>query len=198
MIYIVRHGQTQWNLQGKKQGWKDSPLTLKGIRQASLIAELIQEERSFINLDEFKIVISPQWRCQQFASLICEFLDLNFMDCIVEENLREHCFGLWEGKTEKEIEEHFPGFLKRRHEPQNHWNYVVPMGESYEILSKRVSSVLEKYKDQKVIFICHEMVSKVMRGNLLSLSTDEILPLKHKQNTIFKFNNKELQCLRQI
>lgn len=195
MIYIVRHGETVWNLKKRKQGQKDSPLTLKGINQAIDTAALLKNQIGNNNISKFKIVISPQWRCQQYASIICEQLGLDFMNCIFEENLREHCFGLWEGKTEKEIEVNFPGYLERRYRKENYWNYIVPMGESYELLSKRVSFVLNKYEKQNIIYICHEMVSKVMRGNLMNLTPEFVLPLAHNQKTIYCYEKKELKTL---
>ena len=188
MIYIVRHGQTAWNLQKRKQGRKDSPLTLKGIAQAEHIAKILNTEIQ--DISKFKIVVSPQWRCQQFASIVCEHIGIPFSQCVFEENLREHCFGLWEGKTEEEIEEAFPGFLARRYKPENYWSYVVPMGESYELLSLRVAKVLENYKDENIIFVCHEMVSKVMRGILLDLENHQILPTKHPQDTVYKIDKE--------
>ena len=88
MIYVVRHGQTVWNLQKRKQGQMDSPLTLRGINQASLISEILKEEID--DFDDFEIVISPQWRCQQFSSIICERLGIEFSECTIEKDLREH------------------------------------------------------------------------------------------------------------
>lgn len=196
MIYIVRHGQTAWNLQGRKQGRKDSPLTLKGIQQAKEISDILNN--SIEDYTGFKVVVSPQWRCQQFASIICELTGIKFSECIFEENLREHCFGLWEGKTEEEIENDFPGFLAKRYIPENYWSYVVPMGESYELLYSRVGKVLNKYQGQNVIFICHEMVSKVIRGNMLTLSPEQILPLKHPQDCVYKIQDNELMELRNV
>lgn len=187
MIYIIRHGQTVWNLEGKKQGRKDSPLTLKGIKQGQNIANYLKNK----NLLNFQLVISPQWRCQQFASIICELVNKEFSDCILEEGLREHSFGLWEGKTEFEIENEFPGFLEKRYKPDNYWSYIVPMGESYELLSKRVEKVLEKYKNKNIIFVCHEMVSKVIRGHVLDLGKEEILRSKHPQDVIYEINVKD-------
>jgi broad specificity phosphatase PhoE len=195
MIFIVRHGQTVWNLAKRKQGRKDSPLTLKGIEQARLTAKLLDEEIKKNSFKDFKIVISPQWRCQQYASIICELIGFDFMKCIHEEDLREHSFGLWEGKNEEEIEDEFPGYLDRRYKKENYWNYIVPMGESYELLSKRVERVLKKYKDEKIIYICHEMVSKVMRGNLMKLEPKSILPLSHKQNLVYFFKDEEIKSL---
>jgi broad specificity phosphatase PhoE len=194
VIYIVRHGQTAWNLQKRKQGRMDSPLTLKGIRQAHNVAEILKREVR--NLDQFRIVISPQWRCQQFSSIICELLEISYSDCILEEGIREHSFGLWEGKTEEEIEVLYPGFLSRRYQVENQWSYIVPMGESYEILSNRIGKILNKYQGQDVIFICHEMVSKTMRGNLLQLENQETTSLHHNQDEIYRIKEGCLEVLR--
>ena len=70
------------------------------------------------------------------------------------------------------------------------------MGESYALLSKRVQRVIEKYKDQNVIFVCHEMVSKVMRGSVLSLTNEEVLSLGHPQDTVYKIEGGQLSELR--
>ena len=74
----------------------------------------------------------------------------------------------------------------------------MPMGESYELLMGRVSKVLDKYKEENVIFICHEMVSKVMRGSLLQLKEDEILPLNHKQNIVYSFSQGQLETIEHV
>jgi broad specificity phosphatase PhoE len=194
MIYIVRHGQTAWNLQKRKQGQKDSPLTLKGIQQAKDISVILKNETS--KIEKFDFVVSPQWRCQQFASILCELNNKEFSKCIFEEKLREHSFGLWEGKTEEEIENVFPGFLQKRYKPENYWSYIVPKGESYELLYNRVGEVVDKYREKNIVFICHEMVSKVMRGYVLKLKPDEILPLKHKQNIVYRIDDGKLEAIK--
>ena len=192
MIYVVRHGQTVWNLQKRKQGQMDSPLTLKGVKQASLISSILKKELK--NTADFKFVISPQWRCQQFSSIICENLGIDFSACIVEKDIREHSFGFWEGLTEEEIESEFPGMLAKRY--SNWWEYVVPGGESYELLSKRVEKVLSRYYNNNVVFICHEMVSKVLRGNYAKMDSGDILELKHPQDTIYKLTSGKVLTLK--
>ena len=169
----------------------DSPLTLRGINQASLISEILKEEID--DFTDFEIAISPQWRCQQFSSIICERLGIKFLECTIEEDLREHSFGFWEGLTEEEIESEYPGMLGKRY--ANWWEYIVPGGESYELLSKRVEKVLLRYYNKKVVFVCHEMVSKVLRGNYLEMNHEDVLKLKHKQNRVFKLENGKVQIL---
>ena len=193
MIYIVRHGQTVWNLQKRKQGQSDSPLTLKGINQAKKISDLLKSEIK--DFDSFQFVISPQWRCQQFASILCEHLGFDFSNCKIEENLREHSFGFWEGLTEEEIEKTYPGMLSKRY--ANWWEYIVPGGESYELLYNRVENVLNKYKEKKVVLVCHEMVSKVLRGNYLKMENSKILSLKHSQELLYKLESGNVSEIAQ-
>lgn len=195
MIYIVRHGQTMWNLQGKKQGWKDSPLTHKGIQQGFDISNLLKNTVEG-NLQDYKVVVSPLWRCQQFSSIICESLGLEYKDCIIEQDLKEHGFGEWEGKTEKQIDEQYPGAWQER--LNNRWHYVAPGGESYDILFNRVKGVYERYENQKVIFICHEMVSKVLRGVMQDLSHEEIPLQKHRQNKIYIFDGDKVSTVEHV
>ena len=104
--------------------------------------------------------------------------------------MREHSFGFWEGLTEDEIESEYPGMLGKRY--SNWWEYIVPGGESYELLSKRVEKVLKRYYNKKVIFVCHEMVSKVLRGNYSKMNCEDVLKLKHKQNVVFKLEDGEV------
>lgn len=191
MIYIIRHGQTLWNLQGKKQGRNDSPLTLKGISQANNVAKILLEEK--IDLNNFTVVSSPQWRCRQFLSIICEQIEFDYNKCIFEDNLREHAFGMWEGLTEEQIKEQYGEIYKKRE--LSKWDFIAPMGESYDLVHKRVAKVLEKYEEQNIIFVCHEMISKVLRGKMLELDKKEIMSLKHRQDVVYKIENKTLKEL---
>lgn len=192
-MYIIRHGQTVWNLSKRKQGQLDSPLTLKGVEQAKNTGRIILSEG--LDLDNTKIVASPLFRAKQHAAILCETIGYDFSSCILEEDLKEHCFGLWEGKTEEEIESQFPNLLSKRYKPENYWSYIIPMGESYELLYNRVSKVLEKYGEDNIIYVCHEMVSKVMVGHLNKLTPDQILPLSHPQNQIYKYKDNHLSVL---
>ena len=193
MIYIIRHGQTIWNLKSRKQGRKDSPLTIKGLQQAKDLSGLLS--RDIDNVNDFKIFVSPLFRTRQFASLICEYLGLDFDYCIEDDRLMEHSFGLWEGLTDNEIEFSFPGMAEERY--SNWWDYVVPMGESYKLIADRAKNFLSDIsEDDDIIIITHEMISKVTRGNYLGLSNEDTLKLNHPQNTIYRLNNKNQETLK--
>lgn len=191
MIYIIRHGQTIWNVMERKQGHKDSPLTLKGIEQAHKIAKLLREKS--IDINDYKYIVSPLYRTQQYARIISELMAWDKQPTY-EPLIQEHGFGAWEGLTQEEVDQQFPGETQKR--MHSRWDYVIPGGgESYAIIAERVQNFLDKYDhaNNNMIIVCHEMISKVMRGILLGLSNDETLALGHPHNTIYKIDNSVLE-----
>jgi len=191
-IYLIRHGQTIWNVEGRKQGHQDSPLTIVGFNQAIAIADLLKTTEP--QLDNFQWLISSLGRCKQFSALMCNQLDLDWTDCIIDKSLREYCFGPWEGKTEQEIEEQWPGQLAIRR--QNWWHYKISsIADSYASLSARVTPIFSKYDNTNLVIVTHEMVSKVLRGFYKGLTNKQILELKHKQNTIYCLTKGKVEKL---
>ena len=192
-IYIVRHGQTIWNLQERKQGHSDSPLTLRGINQAQHIADLLGRQN--IDFASANIIVSPLFRTQQFAQIILETLNIS-TEPTLNHLLKEHAFGAWEGLTQAEVDSQFPGETEKRKD--DWWNYVIPGGgESYEIISQRVKYFLNQNKDtDTMILVCHEMISKVMRGLLLDLDNDTTLALGHPQDTIYRIERGQLDEIK--
>ena len=192
MIIIIRHGQTVWNLQKKKQGHKNSKLTLKGVSQAIKIANFFN--RKLKDLEQFKIYSSPIKRVIDFTNIINNKLKKKKIKkkIIYSNLLKEHKFGKWEGKTITKIKKLFPKEFQNRENDK--WNYKIPNGESYSLLTKRI----EKFLKQKInikknyIIFTHEMVSKVLRGKLLKLKKEKIIKLKHNSNYIFIFDNKKI------
>ena len=105
-------------------------------------------------------------------------------------------FGLWEGKSDKEIKELFPDQFKKR--KLNKWHYKIPQGESYEILYKRVKKFINKrikFKKNYVIFT-HDMVSRVFRGYLMKYKKEKILNSRHKNSSIFICDKKKIKEIR--
>ena len=96
-IYIVRHGQTEWNLLGKTQGHGNSDLTPKGIEQAELLAD------SMTKYPIDYIYSSDLGRAYQTAEIIGNKLSIEVEKT---EALREMNFGTWEGRIIKDIVTH--------------------------------------------------------------------------------------------
>ena len=89
-IYITRHGESQWNIEGKVQGVTDTPLTAKGIEQAHELAKKIKE--SGLKIDE--ILYSPLSRATDTAKIVAEE---NGLPLTLEPRLIEQNFGEYEG-----------------------------------------------------------------------------------------------------
>lgn len=156
-IYITRHGETEWNVQGRLQGWKDSPLTAKGIHYATLLG------RSLLNIPFQTIYSSPSGRAVKTANLIQMNRNIPIR---VQENFKEINFGNWEGKTKEDIELH----SKQQYEnfwanPEN-YNHQNHNGESLQSLKKRVKTellnIIEEEKVGNVLIVTHAVTVRVI------------------------------------
>ncbi len=125
-IVLLRHGATDWNLQGRCQGATDRPLSEIGIRQAEEIAATLSAE-------SVRAVYSSNLkRARHTARLISQKHDLAVT---IEAGIRELDHGALEGLTFTEIKENYPGFISRwRTEPAE---IQVPGGERLVDVAQR-------------------------------------------------------------
>jgi uncharacterized phosphatase len=128
-IYLIRHGETDWNRQGRLQGLEDIELNETGIRQAYECAG------AFPGIPVDRILTSPLKRARQMADIIADFLGLP--SAIVVEDLTERDFGRLSGLTPEERE----SFLASGEDPQL---------EPKEPLTRRLMSVLNGCADRSV------------------------------------------------
>jgi probable phosphoglycerate mutase len=183
LIYIVRHGETIWNLEERRQGRDDSPLTETGIEQAKSLGLRLRNE--FNDENSVQIVSSPLGRAKSTALIIAKHLCINESDVSAEPLLTELDVGTWEGMTNEQVDEMFPG--ERKHRNRNRWEYVYPCGESYEALFNRSMRWLAKIpEDSVVIAVTHEMISRTIRGAYCKLTPESILKLRHPHNVVYR------------
>lgn len=139
MIYLVRHGQTDWNIVGRYQGRKDIAINKNGIEQARKIKEKLKE----IKFDV--IISSPLKRALQTATIITG--DTNI---ITDDRIIERCNGDLEGKLKNEINDMI--------------DFNNPNGSGYGIenitdFRKRIYDFLceitDKYKGKNVLIVTH-------------------------------------------
>lgn len=110
-IYLVRHGETEWNRDKPLQGWHDSPLTAKGRDQAQRIG--LSLRRTVAALDRCIIIASPLRRAVHTAEILVETCGLGCPEIQSDSRLRENGYGAWEGKTFDEIAAIDPDGLRR-------------------------------------------------------------------------------------
>lgn len=190
-LYLIRHGETQWNRAGRLQGHGDSPLTAKGIEQAIAAVQALQ--RDIGDLTDVQLQTSPLARARQTAALIADGLELSPEQCLESPLLIEHNFGRWEGLTDAEIETLYPGAQAERH--QNHWSYVVPGGESYAHVYQRAQQWFQLPRPASTtIVVTHAKTSRVLRGVYLGLKPAEMLQLKHPQDRLYKLQGNRIEA----
>jgi probable phosphoglycerate mutase len=141
-IYLIRHGQTDWNAEGRFQGQHDIPLNDIGRRQADSNGQLL---RSLIgaSADDYAFVASPMQRTRETMEIVRRAMGLSPEAYATNDTLIELSFGDWEGHTLAELRQSSPDAVARR--DADKWNFVPPgeKAESYEILSWRVSGWLQ-------------------------------------------------------
>lgn len=187
-IYLVRHGQTTWNREGRFQGQRDAPLTDLGIEQARSVGRRLRRELG--DLAETPMISSPLGRCRHTVRLICEAAGWGDAETIYDDRLMEVHFGRWEGLTGDEIEQRDAEEWAAR--VDDTWYHRIPEGESYEDVARRVAEwMAERPPSLPTVAVCHGGTGVVLRGLYLNLSPDEILALDKPQGVVVLLSDGE-------
>ena len=159
-VYLVRHGQTEFNATGRVQGWLDVPLDDVGRKQTELLSQRFSSKR----LDA--IYSSPLARAADTARAIAQITSASVT---LDERLREYHMGDWSGMTGDEINAVSPGL---------HWDgpeLQIPNGESAHQMHDRVSlflrDLLAKHTSAKeyVVVVAHGGTLGAMVGAMLGM-----------------------------
>ena len=191
VIYLVRHGETVWNAEGRQQGRLDSPLTPKGVEQARTVGKALHHVLS--SADGITIETSPLGRATHTAALLCNELGLSNEAAVVSPLLAELDLGAWQGLTFEEIDTFYPG--QRHHREGDKWNYRIKNGESYALVSNRARCWLRDLSAKITIAVTHEMISRTIQGAYLSLSPHETLARSHRQGLIYRLSDYDISEL---
>jgi broad specificity phosphatase PhoE len=178
-IFLVRHGETEWNRAGRYQGWGDSPLTERGVAQAEAMGRRLGTLPDALGAD---IVASPIGRARHTAEIIAAAMARQ-PPTRFDDRLREISIGSWDGLDRAQIRDLAPGIFARggRHE----WYFRTPDGETYEAFAGRIAAWLAEIGDETVIAVAHGVVTRVLRGLYAGLPRDDALRLPVPQDCIF-------------
>ncbi|MEE9427728.1 MAG: histidine phosphatase family protein [Paracoccaceae bacterium] len=186
-IFVLRHGQTEWNSIGRHQGRMDSALTENGKGQArqqsAILAKLLD---GYSNVDAY---CSPQGRAFDTAQIVLEPME---MLATTDDRLCEISFGRWEGLTFDEIASGWPELCKYADQDMFGWNFQAPGGERFEDMCGRVKSFLDGLTNPTVI-ITHGITSHVLRGLWLGVGQDEMAALAGGQGCVYHLKDSRQQ-----
>ena len=138
VIYYVRHGLTDWNVQQRLQGRHDVPLNTEGCAQAVYCAEILQDlfRRDDRAPESFDYVSSPLVRARKTMEIVRATLGLEPAGYRVEAQLAEIAFGQWEGLTYSEVMARDKHIVAERESDK--WGFTPPGGESYAQVTVRI------------------------------------------------------------
>jgi probable phosphoglycerate mutase len=138
LIFYIRHGETEWNREGRLQGQQDSRLTGRGRDQASSCGRLLRDllQREARDPDDLDYVASPLGRARASMELVRAALGLAPERYRTDDRLKELAFGRWERHVYGELQTRDPDLLAARE--RDKWGFRPPGGESYADLMERV------------------------------------------------------------
>ncbi len=154
-MWLVRHGQTDWNLAGIYQGQSDIPLNATGIKQASELALKLKGTH-------FDAIYSSDLkRARQTAEIIAEQVGA---PVFIDPRLREIKQGVWEGMTIEEVKQKFAPDFNRDPELIN-----VPRAEGAESLAEVITRMVEaaneihnRHNGSRVLLASHGLAVAVL------------------------------------
>jgi probable phosphoglycerate mutase len=139
-LWFIRHGETDWNREGRLQGQRDIPLNPKGREQASAVGRTLRKIAG-PEIERLEaahaFVASPLIRTRQTMELARAAMRLPAGDYALCVDLKELTFGDWEGATWPEVEARDPQGAAAREAGK--WDFTPPNGESYATLARRLT-----------------------------------------------------------
>lgn len=157
-VFLIRHGESVFG-EERLCGWSNVPLSNRGREQATNLAERLKDTKFS------RIISSDMIRTIETAEIINRFHRLRIE---IEPGIRELNYGLWEGKSRKEIEEEFP-------KEYNAWrldnSIAPPEGESAVEVYKRSKKAIEKIVREvnygNILIVAHKSVNRLFICGLL-------------------------------
>ncbi len=157
MIYVVRHGETEWNALNKVLGRTDMPLNAKGMEQAHEIARSLKE----IKIDVF--LCSPLCRARQTADAISNEIGVRYE---IDGRLIEQDFGKFEGAFR---------FDREYQEAKREYFARYPGGESFFDLAARVYPLIEELDGVRALLVTHGGICRVIRSYFEDMGNEEFV-----------------------
>lgn len=195
-IVAVRHGETDWNRNGRMQGWAPVPLNETGHEQAAAAATWLSD-----TYDIDRVIASDLHRTEQTAERILTATEL--ADIRFEPEWRERDLGVYQGLTYQDIESRFPEFGLG--ETAYEATLALPEGgESLRDMADRVTgqfeTVRDRYAGETVLVVTHGGPLHVLLGYARDLSLPAALKNHHLDNcavTEFRVDSEEVEVVRE-
>jgi broad specificity phosphatase PhoE len=170
-LILIRHGETDWNVEGRYQGQADPPLNRAGLDQARLLAKELRD----VHLDV--LYTSPLRRALQTAQILADRLNVPLH---LEPRLMEIHQGDWQGRLRAEISARYPELFRRwETEP---WQVTPPGGEHLSDVQARVyqavGDMLARYRGNRIGVVAHRVPIALIKVRYQGLDPDVVRTLQ--------------------
>ncbi|EGR1756999.1 phosphoglycerate mutase [Vibrio parahaemolyticus] len=177
-IFVLRHGETEFNADKKLQGHCNSSLTSKGSDQARRVGTTLKQ---YVENRPLRVYSSTLGRALQTSQIVCEELNYSYENLNKEPRLKEFSLGEWEQRTIPSLEQEIPNLLA-----QNDWYLQAPNCETYESVRERLSSWLSDVAhDEDIVVVSHGLTGIVLRGLLLGMDYTQVWQQDLPQDAFF-------------
>ncbi len=177
-IFVLRHGETEFNADKKLQGHCNSSLTSKGSDQARRVGTTLKQ---YVENRPFRVYSSTLGRALQTSQIVCEELNYSYENLNKDPRLKEFSLGEWEQRTIPSLEQEIPNLLA-----QNDWYLQAPNCETYESVRERLSSWLSDVAhDEDIVVVSHGLTGIVLRGLLLGMDYTQVWKQDLPQDAFF-------------
>ena len=185
-LIFIRHGETNWNAEGRLQGQHDTPLNGRGRDQA---ANAGREARKYIareGLTGLRYVASPLSRTRDTMELARGAMGLDPWDYEQDDRLMELSFGRWEGLLWPEVKAMDPWAAKAREGDK--WLFQPPGGESYAMLADRLRPWLATVSCDTLV-VSHGGVARVLMAMIAGIPITDAPMMDIHQGRVLIFEN---------
>ncbi|MBI4595756.1 MAG: histidine phosphatase family protein [Candidatus Tectomicrobia bacterium] len=170
-LYLIRHGQTEWNQQEIFRGLADVALDQEGRREARALAKRLQ------GTEIAAIFSSPLMRAKETADIIGNVIGL---ETVVSNELIDINCGNWQGVTLQEVKQkYYPLYQSWLQEPEN---FTFPLGEGLSEVRKRtipfLKGLIERFPQKEIAVVSHRVINKIIICALLDLPNSKFWSIK--------------------
>lgn len=194
LLYVIRHGQTDYNREMRLQGALDIPLNETGRKQARSNGHTLAKAPMELPLDGYDWVSSPLKRTRKTMELVRGAAGLTTTGYRTEKLLTELSFGDWEGQTLAEVAAHSPQQIEERE--RGKWHFCPPgdRAESYAMLAERTDSFLATV-NRPTICVAHGGVIRTLFQRIGKVGDDVAALMDVPQDRVLKIHHDEMNWL---
>jgi broad specificity phosphatase PhoE len=187
-IFLVRHGETDFNVAQRLQGRYETSLNARGRQQAGACAGILRDlfGRDGRAADDYAYVSSPLLRARETMELVRAALGVDPPAYALDDRLQEISYGDWEGLTLSEVAARDPQVLALRE--RDKWDFVPAGGESYSNVARRVADWYASIALDTVV-VAHGGVVRVLMANFCILPAEEAVHADILHGVVYVFVN---------